>query len=711
MRKKWRISLIILAVLCLISVISYWKYAPSEATAPPDSDARAERMVAPGPVEADVPASKPSVTGMVLDAATRRGIPRAEVLVDGVGVGFTDGRGGFELPSLRSAHYTLEAQALGYVGPPPTAEKGMVVRVDPNYTLEGVELFLRRAASIQGTVLASGKPVSGARISLVYTSSIGAIQPFGVDTGKVSDKYGKFHLESLFSGEFHILVEHDQFALFESEDYFLEDGENISGVEIHLTTGAIFGGRVLDASGRPVDNVVVWIAGDDYPRREWTPDAGGRWRLVDVTPGRFKVYAAAMGYRPVEAGPFDLEVGGELNSPTLVLHESPGFGGRVVSSIGEPVAEAVVYYRPKDWDEKSKRIRMNRGDTANIPLVGRTYTDQNGEFWIHSLLTEPVELTATHTRHAPSETTSLIPGGSRHAELRLGPGGSLTGVVVAADTRAPVQNYEVAIVHFQPFENNSVRGGGFGRIRVADSDGRFLFDGLTPGLYSISVIASAYIAKRVDQIEIRGGVRTGDLRITLDRGGALSGRIVDARTDQAVAGAQVQANTLYDRGYQRGGPSVQSDADGRFVLEGLPVGPRSLTASKSGYLTQITSGHEVPAVGINDIGTIQLAAETEETRGKYRYSGIGTVLKKDGDRLLISELVDAGAASAANILPGTEILAVNGRSVASLPMAEVVELIRGKEGTDVSLTLLSPDSNYAEKVELRRETVTMRQER
>lgn len=711
MRNKWRNGFIIFGILVVAAVFSYWSFDSST----PEVQSHSE--LAPTPTQpqestrATVQTPKASVTGFVLDAATRRGIANADVLLDGINVVSANEHGAFTIPALENGQYTITAKAPRYVGPPPTATQGTTIRVDADTTLEGVELYLRRAASLEGLVLANGKPVSDAHISVIYDASDGTIQPFGIDTGTISDENGRFHLTALFSGQLRILVEHDRYALFESDSYFIEDGENISGVEIHLTSGAILFGRVHDPSGRPVDNVSVWIAGDDYPRRELIPDADGHWRVIDLTPGRFKVYATAVGFRPAEAGPFEVEVGGNLGPITLTLYESPGFGGRVVSSVGEPVAEAVVYYRPKGRDTTFPKGGRHQTDTPNARMVGRTYTDENGEFWVHTPLLESVDLTATHTRHAPSETVSLTPGGLHRVELRLGPGGSLTGLVSAADTRKPVQNYDVAIVSFQPFENTSVRGGGFGRIQVADSGGRFLFDGLTPGTYSISVIAVGYIAKRVDNIDVRGGIRTGDLRITLERGGALAGLIVDAQTQQPVSGAQVQANTLYDLGYRRGGPSVQTGSDGRFLLEGLPGGPRSLTVGKSGYTTQITSGHEVPAVGTNDIGTIQLAAETEETRGKYRYSGIGTVLKKDGDRLLISELVETGSASAAGIEPGTEIVAVNGRSVTSLPMAEVVELIRGKEGTDISLTVLAPNSNYAEKIDLRRETVTMRQER
>lgn len=76
----------------------------------------------------------------------------------------------------------------------------------------------------------------------------------------------------------------------------------------------------------------------------------------------------------------------------------------------------------------------------------------------------------------------------------------------------------------------------------------------------------------------------------------LRGRVVDAATQQPLAGASVT----------RGATTISTGADGRFELTGLPAGAFALAIEANGYLGVTASGSL--ANGVNDIGSIGLNA-------------------------------------------------------------------------------------------------------
>jgi carboxyl-terminal processing protease len=81
----------------------------------------------------------------------------------------------------------------------------------------------------------------------------------------------------------------------------------------------------------------------------------------------------------------------------------------------------------------------------------------------------------------------------------------------------------------------------------------------------------------------------------------------------------------------------------------------------------------------------QLAAEKESLQG--RVSGIGAILGERGGRPIIVSVISGAPADRAGLRPGDLILAVDGRSIDRLRTDEVVELVRGRAGTEVMLSI------------------------
>lgn len=121
------------------------------------------------------------------------------------------------------------------------------------------------------------------------------------------------------------------------------------------------------------------------------------------------------------------------------------------------------------------------------------------------------------------------------------------------------------------------------------------FGRLAPGTYRVALHGSGYAPVVSEPVPLEGGGAAAPLSLRLEAPPrSLSGRVLDAR-GEALAGATIQwtdYGTLF----------AQTDAEGRFALRGLPLGPLRLVVGLGGYAPQPL---EVPA-GIEALPAIRL---------------------------------------------------------------------------------------------------------
>jgi carboxyl-terminal processing protease len=85
---------------------------------------------------------------------------------------------------------------------------------------------------------------------------------------------------------------------------------------------------------------------------------------------------------------------------------------------------------------------------------------------------------------------------------------------------------------------------------------------------------------------------------------------------------------------------------------------------------------------------------------QQKLSGIGAQLRDDLTGLTITRLLDGGpAVKTGHLKIGDRIIAVDGQAIIGMEISEAVELIRGKEGTSLSLTILRPAPEGEDKEE------------
>ena len=73
-----------------------------------------------------------------------------------------------------------------------------------------------------------------------------------------------------------------------------------------------------------------------------------------------------------------------------------------------------------------------------------------------------------------------------------------------------------------------------------------------------------------------------------------------------------------------------------------------------------------------------------------RYVGIGVAIRKDGEQpAQFLQIVPGGTAESAGIQPGDLVIEADGRSMLELPLAEIIDCLRGPEGSELKLKVRS----------------------
>jgi hypothetical protein len=116
--------------------------------------------------------------------------------------------------------------------------------------------------------------------------------------------------------------------------------------------------------------------------------------------------------------------------------------------------------------------------------------------------------------------------------------------------------------------------GGRASIRNAttDSEGRFLLDQLEAGSYAITINVSGYANKSLESI----GAGTSDLRVVLEKGLSISGRVL-LPDGSPAANRWITARSEKDDTH-----SDRTGEDGTFEIENLPEGVYDVWANTGG---------------------------------------------------------------------------------------------------------------------------------
>jgi hypothetical protein len=508
------------------------------------------------------------------------------------------------------------------------------------------------APAVRGHILdANGDPVAGATVHVVSVS-----QPPAVLTETMSDASGAFVVTHV-AGHLRVDAEHDPQGAVRSAELNVADG---GGADVTLVLApAAITGTVVDASDRLVAGAALSVEGVPWEVPGTTSDPNGGFRMPAVPFEATTVVAVATGYKTARVTLAPRE---DQPEPVLrvQLQAAPPVDGDVLDPDGKPARARVVA-----CEGQASEARLTTGEDGVFRLpasaIGCTAIAFSDEL-------------------APSDGAQVVEG--RRLVLRLGAGGGLDGVVV--DERGMrLPSFTLGIESFVGAHGASARGMGSKGFEA----GVFHWDGLAPGTYVLTAVASGKPPTRSDPVDVRGGAVTSGIRIVLAAGGVVAGHVYDDH-HAALAGVTLhfdQVSTVVNSS-----ASTTSDDTGAYHLEGAPSGPFTVLAQKDGFRVRMLSGLRVQSGA-----TLQQDVTLTPAGGgaSFELGGIGASLAARADGIVFVSTFPGDPADRAGLRGGDRILRIDGEDTTGMSVADALQRLRGEVGTSVGVTVKRADSD------------------
>ncbi len=566
-----------------------------------------------------------------------------------------------------------------------------------------------------------------------------------------TDEDGTFDLHPVAAGSLTVVAEADDGSRGEVE---VEIGDtDLDGLVIDLEPRASVAGRVVDANGGPGDGLSVVFKrrkapdddsgvsfdfnGSSSDSETATTDQEGNFVVKGLDAGDYDVTVNARRGQGLEwAEPEDpekpldpIEVavaeGEQRQGLMLAVEARDGvITGVVVGPDGEPVADAWVTALRENatipWGPRAGR----RGASASVEESeeDEEKRDRRMKQFGMNFFAEPPVLTDVAGRF---EVRDLRAGDYQLRAEAHGEGarGFLEGVALGTDVRIamlPLAGLE-GIVRFEgkPVVEYTieVQGTANRSQQIYAPDGRFVMNRLDPGDYD--VIARCGDGTARAEVAIAEGVTTSvDLKI----GGwsGLRGKVVDAGTGDPIVGLSI--TVMGDGGPSAGsmmgmvsGLGPKTGEDGSFAVDEVPPGEGSILffdrdASGLGGGVVAQAEYEVEPEQEQDLGTITGVAPSyipPEERGQLgitvevaTYADRPRAPEADEDedeaafdkrkRLWITMVTPGGQAAQEGLVPGDEILSVDGSGVDGIGAENAAKLLSPRNlrvGDDVALEI------------------------
>jgi hypothetical protein len=430
----------------------------------------------------------------------------------------------------------------------------------------GVVVVLTPGSIIRGTVVAveDEQPVGDITVRAVPSQAWAG--PWHPSATSAAD--GSFAIEGVEPGLYRLVAE--GWRRRGSGEQLLEVGvaTSIDGVVVRVAGALRVAGRVERGDGAPCvqGNVTLGPTQDSdstVPILYSEIKGDGAVEFNSVTAGRYQVSVLCLG-NLLQSGPTVVAVAQE-DVTGIVWQVAGGIGLNVTVVDGgdRPVPGATV--------------RLELPTPAGTPTqMMMLTTDSRGRYEYPRML-EPgsYKLSPTAGYHGPPVAVELRAGTeTADATLRLEGSAAIVATVKTADGElvdgvtvvAVAADADAGVTRFQ-------RRAQSGRIAAPLGRGQYRVGPLEPGSYEVDVedrVNAPVAAKEPTGTMIRVAQSVQQVTVTLDRGSAIRGRVVDDRGDPV---ADVWVSALADSG---GDPKRQV-ADATFLSAAQSPGQRSLT--------------------------------------------------------------------------------------------------------------------------------------
>lgn len=285
-------------------------------------------------------------------------------------------------------------------------------------------------------------------------------------------------------------------------------------------------------------------------------DPSGQFELNDVNAGSFLISAIDPVSGDRALGSASIEREGEVATVELRLNGQGTAEVTVVDAAEIPVASTEVTFAALGALRDVRTLATDAQGKVRFSGVPA------GSFTVSAR--DPV------SRLVGAAVSSIVAGQTRNLTLRLQPIGTIRGTVFDVDGKTRRADVQVRVIS---------RERGIVSQRVTGTDGAFRFDSLplSDGPFTLDAFVDGRVRARVPALVLSQPNETLERNITLGAVGTVRGQVTDGG-GQVFANARVTLQSLVG---QRLTFEVRSDAQGRYVVPGVPLGAFELTAIAS----------------------------------------------------------------------------------------------------------------------------------
>jgi protocatechuate 3,4-dioxygenase beta subunit len=553
--------------------------------------------------------------------------------------------------------------------------------------VQDVKVVLGRGAIIAGKVLsADGRPAAQVRIGARVKGGRSFLRPVS------SADDGSFRLAGVGGGPVTIDARSAVGGIAQAEVPPVAPGQTAT-VTLRLGPAPSLTGTVKRPDGRPAAGVAVAVTGQGpgLAYDSTNTDTEGSFTITSLPPGRYTVWARRKG------GPMNISTSREradlkiieisaIQPNVVQLTVGAGgksIGGTVTMADGKPAPGTVIVANQEEGDRSWKPDGFMATDVAAAR--------PDGTFLIEDIDDGTFRLWAQRPGFPDTEVKNVA-AGRRDLHIQLRSPASAAGVVTGADGK-PVTMFTLSIASAptgdsSPAARLRASEGARPPVALQDPRGAFVADDLEAGTYDLKVTSfDGGVGKQ--RITLAAGERKQGLRLVIQTGSRVTGKVVELEGGAPIAGARV--------GGRVAGRSVDATtrADGTFELTNLAAGDElnlDVRLHTSEDLVPEYRQVEVPATGATvDLGLIRLMRVQERWFERSRDGvGVGLMAKAHDGRPTIDRVRAESPAEKAGLKTGDLILNIDGRDVSAFGPGAVQWLLTGKPGTSVTVTAQSP---------------------
>ncbi len=429
-----------------------------------------------------------------------------------------------------------------------------------------------------------GKPAAKATVSLLQTAGEDRFMPPETPARREAQtrEDGGFEVSGLPMGTYSVLARYSGYA--QSNTALLSFENPIADMDLKLAKSGRVTGVIRNASGEPVEGVVVWALQSASPGRYGSPRGfaapGGPESMLQLLPGSEKTGAdGAFRFEDLPAAPTSVLAMPAGAAAALSGRVQPSYDGlEILLSPGGVISGRVLL---GGSDEPVAGVTVIANGTIATEHVNAV-TSGEGRFEFPALRPAVYELAVVDERFALAE--GAIPQVQiRENEegdpvvVRVVPAASVAGRVLERETGEPVPGVYVAA------RSEGLRSS----VHVeTGADGAYAIRGMAPGKHRVFVaepglrrLPAARGAASQASVSLHEGQALEGLDFRVAFGGTIQGNVVD-EGGNPVPFADVAINSA-EGGRMR---AEKADAQGLFAFSDVTPGARLLLRARRMHL-------------------------------------------------------------------------------------------------------------------------------